>query len=366
MSSNDRKGIWTFALALLWVFFILVGYYYFHKPLQFPQVISLGKSFLNIIIAGLITILAGGIGRAVLPDNPPDSGERFVVQAVLGYGVLSLAWLVVGILGGYFTWAAWIFFLLGLLFFRRSALSWLQDGIAFLNQFKPSGGLEKSIFTGGLILLGIQLLTALAPPTAWDSLMYHLELPRQYLSQGRFHFVEGNYYWGQTQLTEILYTWCKALYSWETGTTLNWFMLILFLMGAFGTVKRHSRSGAWVSIAALLVGETFRLSMGSGYVDGVSALFGYALWVLLIEWLSGKENRLPIWIGIFLGLALWVKITNLILLPVLFASLVSINLWNSRTWWKGTQSLLVGILVFSPWLILLWTYTGNPFCQFYP
>jgi hypothetical protein len=361
MSSNDRKGIWSFALALLWVFFVLVGYYYFHKPLQLPQVFSLGKSLVNIIIAAGITILAGGIGRSVLPNDLPKSNERFVVQGVLGFGVLSLVWLLAGILGGFSTWIAWMFFLSGLVFFRKSALSWLQEMLNFLGQLKPSGGLEKTIFIGGLILLGIQLLTALSPPTSWDSLMYHLELPRQYLTQGKFHFVAENYYWGQTQLTEILYTWCRSLFSWETGTTLNWFMLILFLMGVFGAVQRYSRSGAWVSIAALLAGETFRLSMGSGYVDGVSALFGYAIWILAFDWITEKDDRSSIWIGVLFGLALWVKITNLILLPVLLISLLVINLWNSRAWWKGLRSLLVGILIFLPWLILLWIYTGNPF-----
>ena len=361
MSSNDRKGIWTFALALLWVFFVLVGYYYYHKPLQFPPVLSLGKSLLNILIAGGITILAGGIGKSVLPKDLPSSSERFVAQGVLGYGLLSLAWLIVGILGGYVTWIAWGFLILGLVLFRRSALSWSKEALGFLSQLKPSGGLERIIFSGGLILLVIQLFTALAPPTAWDSLMYHLELPRQYLSQGRFHFVTGNYYWGQTQLMEILYTWCGALFSWETATTLNWFMLILFLMGIFEVVQKVSRRGAWVSIAALLSGVTFRLSMGSGYVDGVSALFGFAVWDLTSSWLTKKDERFPSWIGVLFGLSLWVKITNFILLPVLLISLLVINRWKGRAWWKGSISLANGILIIIPWLIILWVYTGNPF-----
>jgi hypothetical protein len=361
MSINGKKGFWVFFLALVWVLFVIIGYYYFHKPIRFPQAISLGKSVLNLLIGGGITILAGGIGRRIFQEKIPHSGELVVIQAVLGFGTLSLALLLVGILGGYVTWISWMIFIFGLLIFRNSSFSWLQDAIAFLRQYKPSGGLEKTIFIGGSILVGIQLLAALAPPTAWDSLMYHLELPRQYLNQGRFHFAAGNYYWGQTQLTEILYTWCAALFKFETGTTLNWFMLMLFLAGVFGTAQRYSRSGAWVSIAALLAGETFRLSMGSGYVDGISALFGYAVWVLLINWMSERQGRFSIWIGILFGLAVWVKLTNLVLLPILLLSILAINLWNSRAWWKGYRSLLVGFLIILPWAILLWIYTGNPF-----
>jgi hypothetical protein len=270
-------------------------------------------------------------------------------------------WLICGLLGGFVIWAAWLVLIIGFAIFWKPIFKWISDFQSIFNdQEVKEGSFERLIIIGVGLLVSIALIKSLAPPLAWDSLMYHLEIPKQYIDQGKFQFIPENYYWGQSQLVEILYSWSGILFRWETATTLSWFMVMLFLVGVFDTVKKISLSGAWVSIAALLAGETFRYSMGNGYVDGVSALFGYSVWVVSTDWLMNDNQKVFKWVGIFLGLTLWVKITNGILFPIVFISLLLFKNWKLKSWWKGIQAILIGLLIFMPWLLLLYKYTGNP------
>src|SRR3990170_4171559 len=81
-------------------------------------------------------------------------------------------------------------------------------------------------------------IQALAPPLAWDALVYHLELPRQYLSAGRIVFVESNLFVGFPQLAEMLYTWAMALRSGQTAAVLGWIVGLLALLGTAGAAIR--------------------------------------------------------------------------------------------------------------------------------
>jgi hypothetical protein len=352
-------------LPLVWVFLVVLGYYVFHKPVNLQQAQALGSGLLNIAIAGAVTIFAGGIGRLIYQNKSLHSGELVVAQAVLGYGILSLSWLLIGLLGGFNSTLAWLLLVAGMVILRRYVSSWVVDALNIYNGLNLPTGFTKALGISIVLMIFFQLIRALGPPTAWDTLMYHLELPKQYLELNRFQFIQDNFYWGQPQLSEMLFTFSGALYNWQTATTLNWFMLTLFLTGVIATVRNYSTSGALVAVASLLVGETFRFTMYSGYVDGISALFGYALFVVLLSWESDQNVRQVSWIGIFLGLAAWVKLTNLILFPIVTISLILINIRRSNSIWKGGKSLLVGLIVFLPWLLILWGFTGNPIYPHY-
>ena len=360
METNGKKMI-RLILIMVWVLFIVLGYYVFHKPIDKFQAGAIGSAFLNVSIAGAITCMAGGIGRRIYHNDYLRKGELIISQAVIGFGILALAWLLIGLLGGYYRWLAWLLLISSLLVLRESVSAWIKDLLSFINEIRQVNGYSKIIRSGVLLLLLFQFIRALAPVTSWDSLMYHLEIPKQYLEMHRFGFISENYYWGQPQLSELLYTYSASFFSWESATVLNWIMAVLFLVGVFSTVNRYSTPGAVVAVASILVGETFRSTMSSGYVDAISALFGYALFVVLLSWQKNQKNKQLTWIGIFLGLTLWIKLTNIILIPLVMISLITINIKASNPWWKGSRSLLIGILVFLPWLLILWVFTGNPF-----
>ncbi len=164
--------------------------------------------------------------------------------------------------------------------------------------------------------LGIGLLVvwqafyALAPPVKWDTLAYHLELPKQYLAEGRYLFLVDNPLWGRSQIVEVLYTWAMSLRGLETATMLAWCFGVVFIVGVFGYVQQLvSASAGVVAVTAIMAGYTFRGMLSWGYVDALVALYGFAVLVLSLSAEESPEKEWFTWVGVFCGLALGVKFT---------------------------------------------------------
>src|SRR5512133_1856127 len=100
---------------------LLGGYYYYHKPINLEMIAPPLNAFLDLLFVLLFAGLAGGLGRRLMraqlmrPQQlrpqlmrpqllrpfplPPLEGAA--VQFALGAGILSLVWLVLGLLGLY-------------------------------------------------------------------------------------------------------------------------------------------------------------------------------------------------------------------------------------------------------------------------
>ena len=192
--------------GLLWMLLVLVGYYAIHKPINPSQALALSQVLLHLIPAFLLTGLAGGMGRRLLPANQLTPLERFGLQGALGWGILGLGWLAVGMSGAFRPVIAWGGLFIGWLFLWRENLSWYGELKELEHIWQESGLFGKLLAIIGGVFAGLQLVYSLAPPAQWDALMYHLELPRRYLEQGRFNFIPVNPNWGQPQLGEMTYT----------------------------------------------------------------------------------------------------------------------------------------------------------------
>jgi hypothetical protein len=360
---DSRPGsIGRILTVFAWLVLVLVGYYYVHKPVTPLQVLALGRALLDLTLAIALVGLAGGVGRRLLTVSSLAPLERFALQAALGVGILALIWLVVGLLDGYQPIVSWVTLILGVIIFRRQILGWLWE-LGFLKHlWAESSKLGKTLGIGSGLLVFGQLLYALAPPVKWDALMYHLQLPRLYIAAGRFEFIPSNPYWGQPQLSEMLYTWGMALRGNETATALSWMLMVVLLVGVLGSVAtRTSPASGWLAVVALLVGYSFRGMMGWAYADGLAALFGFCVLVGLLAWQEQGEERWLLWAGVFAGFALWAKLTAGILLPVVVAAIFLFKRSGLPDKFKSSgQVVLVALLVFSPWLLVNTLATGNP------
>lgn len=355
---ENNKPLW-FLGGFAWIALVVVGYYIFHTPLNQNQAILIGSGLLDILISCILLSTAGGIGRSMLKLEDLLPGERITVQVALGIGLLAITWLVLGLAGLFQTWAAWLFLLVGLILFWKQIAGWGKDLRDALQTIRFRGNLEKLFGAGLGFLLAVQLLNALTPAVSWDALMYHLALPGDYLAAGRFTLIPENVYWGQPQLVEMIFTLCGALFRWETATVFSWMLLLILLIGLRETLAAHDTTAALVGLVALMVGETFRVSHSSGYVDGVSAFMGYAVWISLLRWMKTRKPRHSFWIGIFSGLAIWVKITNGLFLVVIGISILVENILMKKNWFSGLLAPGVGLIVFLPWLVILQVFTGN-------
>ncbi len=364
-----NKSIILLTGIVAWMLFVLVGYYYFHKPIS-PTVLAAPLTALfDVLLMVAVLALAGGIGRRLLKAANFSPLEQTTIHGALGLGVLSLIWMVFGWLHLFTVWAAWLLPGIGLVILRREALEWLQNLSTIGETFRRSARLERMVAIICLILLSYQLVVALAPPIGWDSLTYHLQLPRLYLEAGYLYHVPENMYSGHFQLAEMIYTLAMALHRPETAGVLGWAAGVLVLPGLMGAVKRlvetaNSEAGGisagWVAVFALLAGETFRTLLGFSATDQFSALFGSAALILLFEWVQTQQMRWFYLTCLFSGFAFAVKLTG----GVLLAGIILVALFYARRMRLRFSTILKGVLIallpVQPWLIKNMVATGNP------
>ncbi|OGO63874.1 MAG: hypothetical protein A2Z45_00690 [Chloroflexi bacterium RBG_19FT_COMBO_55_16] len=356
------RSIAILLLGLAWSILVLVGYYFVHKPLVADQVVAVVRTIGISFSALALTGLAGGLGYRLLKIQSLNPLERFGLQAALGWALLGIAWLLVGLLGGYSRMLAWGGLVLGWFILWREILSWGSLLKGFVQLWAEASCFGKTLAALAGCTISGQFMFALAPPVQWDALMYHLELPRRYLAAGRFEFVSWNPYWGQPQLGELLYTWGMGLFAAETAAVIGWTIQFALLAGLVGLVARRvGTNSAWVAISALLAGNTFRWMMSGAYVDGLAALYGLAALVSLLAWLDERQQAWLWLMGVFAGCALWSKLTAGLMVPLLAIAILGIDGWKSwANWRRALQVMILALLIYLPWLAIVTAWTGSP------
>ena len=212
--TNRRTGLALVLVALTGA--VLALYYYVHKPITPAQALAFAQSLANVIVALALVVLAGGLGQRLLhfwlgpqpAEGAVSDGERVVVEVALGWGVIALGMLGLGLLRLYYPIVAWVLAGLLLLLLWRNCRAWCGALASSVRALAPAGRLARAAaaFTG--LILAVGFVRALAPPVTWDALVYHLTLPALY---ARTHglqvsLADFTFFSGMPQLNEMLYT----------------------------------------------------------------------------------------------------------------------------------------------------------------
>ncbi len=363
-----------FIAASLWVIVPIAVFYIFHKPFSPGAWERIGDALthfsadgaweripdasIDLSAAGWILWIAVGIGRPFFRDKQLSTTERIALSGALGLGALALLFLATA-WAGIMTLAAVLVICAGLTLLVSIPM---VRGIAVFLKQRPrpaiGGGAFPIIlacFIGGSLLLSLGI--ALAPPIAWDALVYHLRIPQQILAAHSLSFPGGSLYFEMPQSGEMLYTAVMALTGRaETAAVLGWGIGGLALLGITGMARRMGLRHTLLPAALLLSGDTLARSMGWGYVDWVSALFGFAALCAI----SRKENPPGlVYAGVFAGFAAGTKYPAGIIFAVLILSVLSLRKWKESL--RDTVILIAGFfLAFLPWIFRGLAFFGNP------
>jgi hypothetical protein len=363
-------------VSLAWLLLVSLAYVYTHKAISPEMLLTVSKNAWILTLAVFLLGLCGGLGREILrlvslPHPAPLSGGEgtsvfagFAWPLAIGLGVFSLFVLLAGV---FVAANGWVFGLLTLALLTwlwgQVVEFWCQVGRAWRG-LAPAQGPEKALAFFSAVILLLNLSVALAPPLAFDALVYHLTLPLHYLQQGQITYLPEIMFWGMPQLAEMLYLVMLALGGESAPAALGWLLGGLTLL-ALGDYLRQTfdRPAAWFAIAALLSGFTLSRLLGAAYLEWF--LFFYALiwWQLLEKVYAGAGGRGDVlWLGIVAGLALSLKYTAGVL--VLLGGL-ALLFQPGGNWRRNfSQAFLFGALatlVSLPWWLKNFAFTGNPF-----
>jgi Na+-transporting methylmalonyl-CoA/oxaloacetate decarboxylase gamma subunit len=317
---------------------------------------ALATGVFPLLLLALSSAAAAGAGRRLVGALSPGlaEDEKSVAGATLGLGLLSLGTLALAALGLLKPWAA-------------SALL----GALFVGGWAELEPLVRSLIDGGrralerpwlCVLIGLPLLAALwaclVPPHQYDSLVYHLALPQEYLRTGRLHAPAGIVYAHFPQNGEMLFTLALALGSdllaqmdvWlATALTIGWLL-------TFG--RRVTPAAVWAAV--LVATHTAVLLMSSTtYVEPLVMLWTTAALLAFEASEEGRENGPLLLSALFTGLALGTKYYAGLLAVLLVLRLVWRDRLKAAVWFAAVAGV-----VFAPWLIKNWIFVGNPVFPF--
>lgn len=216
---------------------------------------------------GLGALVLWGLGIR----NGLSRGEHWAVAFAIGYGALGWLLFPIGI-GGFLGYGPlWIFLLaasLGMIPLCRAGLPVLDGDVDLTGK-----GL---LFLIACVLV-IDLAEGLAPPADADSLAYHFNWPKRFITDGAISFIPQAWDGAVPLLTQLTYVPVLALGG-ETAMTL-WTMLSGWAASAFLFVLSRHHLGLNWSLTVVLVFLTTPAVIyggGSGQVEIRMALFAMA------------------------------------------------------------------------------------------
>jgi hypothetical protein len=338
---------------------------------------SLANRILDIASMTLICVVAGAVGRAVLQRICPawtaqlSDTERLAGEALLGLGAISVLIFMVGLV---WLHAISVFLLLAILAIltRDSLLGWSRDFANKVNSLRSLHGWNRVLLLFIVLNLLMALLMALAPPTKFDSLTYHLLGPKLWVQDTKFTALEENHFFAFPQQVQILFAGQMALRfgRLSSAASIHWLMGTLSLMAVVGYGRR--RFGLRIGLLAavfLLASDSLWWEFSWAYNDLPPLGYAMLIFAALELWTQQRDVqekwRWLLVAAIFTGLAMSVKYT---LVSVGIAGVLYVLVFAERK--SLLKSLLlfvvVAALVLAPWLARNWDFYGNPVYPFGP
>jgi hypothetical protein len=240
---------------------------------------------------------------------------------------------------------------------------------------RPSSGFQRWLVVYGVVSLLLTFSIALAPPTGWDTLVYHLTGPRFFVEAGRIVHPIDLPYLGFPQLGEMQFT-LGLLLAGEGTAPLFHFGYGLLALAVTASLARRAfgRDVAWLAVTLLLSVPTLLSLMTRAYVDATLLFYATAAFYALLEWrdsrAQGGGTRGKGWLmamGLFCGFCGGVKYTAVVIPVALGLSLAWISRRDGLVAIVGRLALVAVVAgaAVLPGLLENWMTTGNPVYPFF-
>lgn len=289
-------------------------------------------------IYGLVGLGMAGSAVAVSYALPFDSALRVAVVAVVG---------IIAALGSLRSLVAW-----------KAAPTKLR---------RPERAELLAVVALGLCA-AFCLVALTAPSTAadWDSIAYHMAVPRLYVEQGSLARIPYIHHSNFPSVVEMLFIPSAWL---QTQSAAKAFLLAYSGFGAlaiFGlTRERYGRPAGWWAAVAFATVPTVIWESGTAYIDVAHGLFA-GLGVLLALRAATKSENLWVPAGLLLGFACASKYTGLqvVALTALVLAILTVCKISTQGWKPILAICGLAVLVGGPWYVRNLVATGNPVYPF--
>ncbi len=338
------------------------------------------QRFLDFFLFLLSALAILSVGTMLVRRLVPFGISRIeMLTLALGLGTIVVAYgvLLFGLLGWLHRTVLyiWLGFCYACGFME---LFWLRKQNRFANPFFESWSdltlIEKVWVWVLLVLNFLAMLSCFVPPTfqtEWDSLSYHLAVPKLYWMEGRIHYIPFTHHAQFPMTAQMLYLLGLGLTNLKSAAVaklFHWlfFVLCLLTLLCWGTAvkQRDIRLGL---IAAVFFGSLpiAIFEATTAYIDLALTAYGLLCLFAIAKFHSQPDGRWLVFAGIFAGAAAGTKYTGLLLIVLL----VLLGVWaimrvKEPRWGYLALGVLLASLIASPWYVKNWLWTGNPVFPF--
>lgn len=344
-------------------------------------------SFGGATIAALILLAWFGLGSLIasfvsLPKKEAHSHLlEFTIRIAVGAAAWSMIWFFMGLSGAYRPVLSAVALAVGIVL--------ACFGLSRVREAKNESRVpaKASVFDRVVLLLiaiplFLSFIASLAPPTAKDTLLYHFAVPKTFIAQASSAFIEGNIASYLALGTEMHIVWAMLLGGFVSDRAAEaaagasiWVFFPLLLAAVFGWAREIGIERRWALIAVLMVATvpTAYHVAASAYIDIALALFIALAVYSLTRWWKTLETGWLIFVAVFLGAALSAKLTALFVIAG-FALFILLRVRKAqesepdslaRIAGLGFSSLILAVVIASPWYLRTWAETGSPIFPFY-
>jgi hypothetical protein len=333
-------------------------------------------------IALLIFVAWFGLGSLITKFIPQERAEEhshvlaIVINVAVGAAAWSLIFFFLGIAGSYNVATAIVAVVAGIAL-AFVALGRLRDMRGESRTPEQTNSVAQLLLILIAVPVVLALIAALAPPTAKDTLLYHFALPKTFVTQGSNAFVDGNIASYLALGGQMHNVWAMLLgriihqrVAEAAAGAVNWLFLPLLLAAIFGWSRELGISRRLSLIAVLIVASVpsiYHVS-ASAYIDVQLAMYVTLAIYPLARWWRTLGLGWLILIAIFLGAALSIKLTSLVVIAA-FALVMTFRARNAenagRILGYGLAALVLAGFIASPWYLRTWKATGSPVFPFY-
>ena len=341
---------------------------------------SLGLCLGHLLDCGFVLVLFAGFYhwgakfcRRLAPAGPWSSLEGGLCACVMGEALVATLLMALGLLGLYRNWILALPFLAlayGALQ-ERAALGCCCERL-WVSFSQKVSFLDFFFLTVLWSALLCSVTAAGSPVTEWDTLGYHLALPKIYLAQGALRRLAWSAFAHSPQNSEMIYLLALAL---RRGIAAQWVNLahgVMFVLSAYVLCRRHVSRRAGLLAAAILAVQPVVQRVADGAMNDFAAASCALL--ALVVFLRGRQEReqadgrrLYLLCGCLSGIVLSQKFNGLWAAGSMFVLIGAESIFRrERGSLAGLVAFLGGVACFgSPWYLRNLIITGNPVWPYY-
>ena len=300
--------------------------------------------------------------------------DTLLAGVACGIGMLALMfWSFgsahIGLDYNYTSWPLLIWFFL--LYRSDTGLSLRTIAKNFLSIFsglRALRGLDRWLFLYLSLVFLLTFLLTLAPPNAteWDSLMYHLAAPAQYLRHGKIVELPYDHHTYFPFTMEMLFLWGMAIKGPVLAKLFHWLMLPLSCGALIAIGKRHFSRRVGLFAAALFASiPLVQAEASTAYIDLGLTAFTLLAYLCFLNWKTTSEKSWLLWCGAFCGFCLGTKYLGVLTFGWLGLWVLGTMLKNRALQIKPLATFAaLALLLGGGWYVRNFVQTGNPVYPF--